>query len=129
MNHTIKTLLVKNLDDCEYLCYLDDNCVSFNIKNKDIKSGTHSCELNNSTHLEHDADLVNYPVFYYRGAKVMRTSKYIIMPFALICQISKLLSKVMTKEVSKPYLERAFSGGGRRGVAFETLTLQLKAEY
>jgi len=112
MNHTIKTLPVKNLDDCEYLCYLDDNCVSLNIKDKE--SGTHSCELNNSTHLEHDEDLVNDPVFYYRGAKVMRTSKNIIMLFALICQINKLLSRVMTKEFSKPYLERAFSGGRER---------------
>ena len=73
INHTIKSLLVRSLDDCEYLCYLDDNCVSLNIKNN--KNGTHSCELNNSTHLEHDADLVNSAVFYYRGAKVIMTSK------------------------------------------------------
>lgn len=79
MNHTIKTLFVKNLDDCEYLCYMDDNCVSLNIKDKDPQSGTHACELNNSTHLEHEADLVKDPVFYYRGAKVMSTSKDIIM--------------------------------------------------
>jgi len=69
MNHTIEIKLVSSLDDCEYLCYLDDRCVSLNIKNKDPKSGTHECELNNSTHLEYDADLVNDPVFYYRGAK------------------------------------------------------------
>jgi len=50
MNHRIKKLFVNNLDDCEYLCYLDDNCVSLNIKDKDPKSGTHACELNNSTH-------------------------------------------------------------------------------
>ena len=64
---------MKDLDDCEPLCYLDDNCVSFNIKNEDPKNQTRSCELNNSTHLEHDADLVNDPLSYYRGAKVMRT--------------------------------------------------------
>ena len=75
MKHTIEIKLVSSLDDCEYLCYLDDNCVSLNIKDKDPESGTHECELNNSTHLEHDADLVNDPVFYYRGAKVMRKSK------------------------------------------------------
>jgi len=72
-NHTIKTKLVSNLDACEYLCYLDDDCVSLNIK--DNFNGTHTCELNNSTHMEHDADLVSDPVFYYRGAKVMRTSQ------------------------------------------------------
>ena len=32
MNHTIKTVLVKNLDDCEYLCYLDDDCVRKDIE-------------------------------------------------------------------------------------------------
>ena len=73
MNHTIKTLLVKSLDYCEYICYLDDNCVSFNIKNNE--NGTHACELNNSTDLDHDVDLVNSPVFYYRGGKVIMTSK------------------------------------------------------
>ena len=40
-----------------------------------IFNGTHTCELNNSTHMEHDADLSNDPVFYYRGAKVMTTSQ------------------------------------------------------
>ena len=75
IKHTMRTQPVNSLDDCEYLCYLDDNCVSLNIKDKDPESGTHECELNNSTHLEHDADLVNDPVFYYRGAKVMRKSK------------------------------------------------------
>ncbi len=70
MNHTIKNMSVKSLDNCEYLCYKEDACVSLNIKNKDPVSGTHECELNNSTHMEHDEDLVNNPIYYYRGAKV-----------------------------------------------------------
>ncbi len=70
VNHTIKTLRVKSLDDCEYLCYKEDACVSLNIKNKDPVNGTHECELNNSTHMEDDRDLVNSPIYYYRGAKV-----------------------------------------------------------
>ena len=70
MSHTIKTILVENLDDCELLCYREDNCVSINIHNKDHGSGTHKCELNNSTHMEHDRDLKSNPVYYYRGAKV-----------------------------------------------------------
>ena len=52
MNHTIISVPVKDLDECEYRCYLNANCVSLNIKNKDPTSGTHECELNNSTHLE-----------------------------------------------------------------------------
>ena len=61
---------VKDLDDCEVLCYKDDNCVSLNIKDKDLDSGTHECELNNFTHLEYDGDFKSNPVYYYCGAKV-----------------------------------------------------------
>ena len=31
-NHAIETRTVKNLDDCELMCYLNDNCVSLNFK-------------------------------------------------------------------------------------------------
>ncbi|CAH3152188.1 unnamed protein product, partial [Pocillopora meandrina] len=73
VNHTIETRKVKNLDDCELLCYLNDNCVSLNFK-KDpgIISNSfpsHICELNNATHLKHDSDLTNDAFFYYRGSK------------------------------------------------------------
>ena len=70
VNHWIKTMIVKDLDECEYRCYLDANCISLNIKNKDHDSGTHECDLNNSTHLEHDGDLEDNPLYYYRGAEV-----------------------------------------------------------
>ena len=59
VNHTIETRKVKNLDDCELLCYLNDDCVSLNFKKdpginpKNDNSG-HICELNNATHLKHD---------------------------------------------------------------------------
>ena len=62
-------MTVKDLDECEYRCYLDANCVSLNIRNKD-PDGTHKCELNNSTHLEHDSDLKDDKLYYYRGAEV-----------------------------------------------------------
>ena len=68
--HVIKRGPVKDLDECEHRCYLDANCVSLNIKNKDHDSGTHECELNNSTHLEHDEDLKDNQLYYYRGAEV-----------------------------------------------------------
>ena len=69
VNHTIKTVRAENLDQCELFCYLNDDCVSLNIK-KDPNNGTHECELNNSTHLEHDIDLITDAIFYYRGSKV-----------------------------------------------------------
>jgi len=61
---------VKDLDKCNLLCFHDVKCVSLNIKDKDPDMGTHECELNNSTHLEHDGDLKSNPVYYYRGAMV-----------------------------------------------------------
>ena len=62
-------MTVKDLDECEYRCYLDANCVSLNIKNKD-PDGTHECELNNSTHLDRDGVLKDNQLYYYRGAEV-----------------------------------------------------------
>jgi len=62
-------MIVNGLDECVYHCYLDANCVSLNIKNKD-PDGTHICELNNATHLEHDRDLDDNQPYYYRSAEV-----------------------------------------------------------
>ena len=72
MNHNIKTVHVKHLDDCELLCYQHENCVSINIKrDPDSGTGQRECELNNSTHMENDGDLTNDDAYLYRGAKVI----------------------------------------------------------
>ena len=55
---SIETRKVENLNDCELLCYLNDNCGSLNF-NKDPEnnleddSPRHSCKLN----MEYDGDL------------------------------------------------------------------------
>ena len=70
-NYTIETRKVKNLDDCELMCYLNDNCVSLNFKkDPDNNEAVHICELNNATHLKNDSDLTTDAKFYYRGSKV-----------------------------------------------------------
>ena len=70
-NYTIETRKVKNLDDCELMCYLNDNCVSLNFKkDPDNNEPVHICELNNATHLKYDSDLITDAKFYYRGSKV-----------------------------------------------------------
>ena len=77
VNHTIKTVRAEDLDQCELLCYLNDDCVSLNIKKDQTQEhGTraYDCELNNSTHLEHDIDLITDAIFYYRGSKVSNNS-------------------------------------------------------
>ena len=63
MSHTIRNEQAPDVDICELLCYQEHNCVSINFK------GT-SCELNNSTHRDHDMDFVNEPDYLYRGTEV-----------------------------------------------------------
>ena len=71
VNHAIEEKRVKNLDDCELLCYLSDSCVSLNFKkDPDNNQPGHICELNNATHLKYDSDLTTDANFYYRGSKV-----------------------------------------------------------
>ena len=72
INHTIKTRKVKNLDDCELLCYLNDNCVRLNCtkdpeNNFENDSLGHSCELNNTNHLGYDGDLKTDAFFLLSG--------------------------------------------------------------
>ena len=70
-NHTIEKKRVKNLDDCELMCYLNDDCVSLNFKkDPENNEAVHICELNNATHLKYDIDLTTNANFYYRGSKV-----------------------------------------------------------
>ena len=79
-NHKIKTEHVENLDQCEYLCYLHEDCVSVNIKkDTDSTTGQRECELNNSTHTEDDRDLENDNAYLYRGAKVINTRKVFLI--------------------------------------------------
>ena len=65
----IKILEVPDMDICELQCYHEANCVSFNFETTS-SNGRFKCELNNSTHMEHDIDLTNNVNFHYRGAKV-----------------------------------------------------------
>ena len=76
VNHTIEEKHVNNLDDCELLCYLNDDCVSLNFKkDPDDNEPVHICELVHyrqdlATHLKYDSDLTTDANFYHRGSKV-----------------------------------------------------------
>ena len=71
VNHTIEKKRVNNLDDCELMCYLNDDCVNLNFKrDPEDKEPLHICELNNATHLKYDSDFTTDADFYYRGSKV-----------------------------------------------------------
>ena len=77
VNHKIETKHVKDLDHCELFCYMNDNCVSANLKKKPEDGGiAYVCELNNATHLENDTHLIADADFYYRGSKVKYTRRF-----------------------------------------------------
>ena len=71
VNHTIEKKGVNNLDNCELLCYLNDQCVSLNFeKDSENNRPLHICELNNASHLKYDSHLTTSATFYYRSSKV-----------------------------------------------------------
>lgn len=49
---------------------MEHNCVSINFEVKPSTSGTHNCELNNSTHKEHEKDLKKAENYLYHGTNV-----------------------------------------------------------
>ncbi|XP_078348538.1 uncharacterized protein LOC144633566 [Oculina patagonica] len=71
-NHVIRTIDVINEDICEWQCYLEPNCVSYNYKKKEEANGGHKCDLNNATYEhdnEHSGDLGKSKNYVYRGAE------------------------------------------------------------
>ena len=73
VNHIIEEKRVKNLGDCELLCYLNDDCVSLNLKkDPDDNESVHICAQNNAMYLKYDgdSDLKTDANFYYGGSKV-----------------------------------------------------------
>ena len=70
IKHVISAINVMDRDVCEFQCYLEHNCVSINFKVTPSASGTHNCDLNNSTHKEHEKDLLKTPGYVYHGTNV-----------------------------------------------------------
>ena len=68
INHVIRTIDIVEKDLCGLLCFIEDNCVSYNTKV--TSESTTQCELNNATHHEHPEDLKPWNNYMYRGAKV-----------------------------------------------------------
>ena len=60
------------MDDgfCETLCYMEPNCVSYNLKKTTRVNGNFWCELSNSTFEGKMKKLEPNPDYIYRGAKV-----------------------------------------------------------
>lgn len=70
-NHLIREVDVRDREFCGVLCYMEPNCISYNLeKEPSANNEMLKCELNNSTHEGHEVDLVKSPSFVYQGAKV-----------------------------------------------------------
>ena len=69
MNHMISRTDVTNKEFCGVLCFMEPNCVSYNLMTKK-ENGKHECELNNATHEENNRDMEKNLNYAYRGAEV-----------------------------------------------------------
>ena len=55
--HVFKSIKVQKENECDTKCYLESNCVSFNVVSS-LVDGTLICELSNSDHEIHPETLV-----------------------------------------------------------------------
>ena len=56
VGHVFKGVELTSPDVCEINCFLEADCVSFNVVHRD--DGKYWCELSNSDHIAHPDDLV-----------------------------------------------------------------------
>ena len=69
IKHVIRKASVMDREFCGALCFMEHNCISYNLKTTS-QAGKHKCELNNATHKEHEEDLKENRNYEYNGAKV-----------------------------------------------------------
>lgn len=73
-NHVIHATDVTNSDFCEVACYVELNCVSYNLRKVANGHGKYKCELNNSTFEGQKDKLEINSEYIYRGSRVMSVS-------------------------------------------------------
>ena len=69
-HHVITVADVLEEELCRILCFIQPNCVSYNFKLEASPNGHYKCELNNSTHDEHEDELLKNSIFVYHGTEV-----------------------------------------------------------
>ena len=69
INYVISAAEVKDKQFCAALCFMENNCFSYNTKTRVI-NGKLKCELNNATHEGHENDLLDDPDYFYCAAEV-----------------------------------------------------------
>ena len=56
VGHVFKRIDITSPDVCEVNCFLEPDCVSFNVGQ--LQDGKHRCELSDSDHRAHPGDLI-----------------------------------------------------------------------
>ena len=69
MNHMIRKADVMDQEFCGALCFMEHNCVSYNVMTMS-ENGKYKCELNNATHEENEEDHEKNSNYEYHGANV-----------------------------------------------------------
>ena len=69
INHVIRIVDVMDMEFCGAMCFMEDNCVSYNVMTRD-GIGVQKCELNNATHEGQENDLEDNNDYVYNGAEV-----------------------------------------------------------
>ena len=73
IKHVIRKASVMDREFCGALCFMEHNCISYNLKTTS-QDGKHKCELNNATH-EEEEDLEKNTDYEYHAAKVRACQK------------------------------------------------------
>ena len=73
MGHVITSFQVSRESACEVSCYLEENCVSWNLG--PLQEGKHVCELSDSDHHIHPENLISRVGFMYTGTKQVGRDK------------------------------------------------------
>lgn len=68
VGRVIRAVRVKDGDQCEIRCYLEVECLSYNLG--PYQDNGRACELINSDHIRHPEDFVPMPGYIYRGTSI-----------------------------------------------------------
>ena len=68
-NHVFRTIQVQGGRNCDAKCYMESNCISFNVVSSQV-NGTMTCELSNSDHELHPGSLTRRHGSIYQPIEV-----------------------------------------------------------
>ena len=74
INHVIRVAEVTTKDFCENVCFMEPDCVSFNLEKQVNGHGRYKCELNNVTHEGHNHELIENGNYFYHAAEASKLS-------------------------------------------------------